>query len=548
MPWKPSEPGEVPTLGWYVLDWMTENLAAPDRDEYVPFQPTLEQAQFILNFYAIDLVRQRRKIRRGVISRPKGWGKSPILSALGCVEGLGDVVFDGWDADGRPVGKPWSRLRTPWVQILATAEDQTKNAWAPLLEMLREGPACYNYPGLEPLDSFVNLPNKGKIEFGTSAATSKEGNKPIFAVLDQTEGWVASNGGIRLAATVRRNLGKTSGSSIEAPNAFVPGEGSVAEMSAQYWAKIQEGRARDAGLLVDHREWPAETDMSDRDSLMEGLSYVYGESAECNGGWVDLERIIAEIWDPATDPQDARQFYGNQITHATDSWLSQPQWAGTAATLKAVADDDLITLGFDGSRHRTNAVTDATALVGCRVSDGHVFTLGVWEQPDTEEARKNGWWPSTLEVDATVRDAFRRYNVVAFYADPAADWRSFVAGWEADFGEKLQSKVSAQHPIEWWMGGQNLSKTVRALAQFHSAVIHKEMSHDGTSALTRHILNTRRRQSRSGLTVAKEFPESSKKIDLAIAAVLAWQARIDAIGKGVLTTPEKAKSRRMRRF
>lgn len=74
MPWRPSEPGEVPTLGWIVLDWMQEYLAAPDKSDFEPFIPTMEQAQFILNFYQIDPYTGRRRYRRGVISRPKGWG------------------------------------------------------------------------------------------------------------------------------------------------------------------------------------------------------------------------------------------------------------------------------------------------------------------------------------------------------------------------------------------------------------------------------------------------------------------------------------------
>jgi hypothetical protein len=49
--------------------------------------------------------------------------------------------------------KPWSDLRTPWVQFMAVSEEQTQNAWAPLLEMLRDGPACDEFPGLEPLDT-----------------------------------------------------------------------------------------------------------------------------------------------------------------------------------------------------------------------------------------------------------------------------------------------------------------------------------------------------------------------------------------------------------
>jgi phage terminase large subunit-like protein len=544
MPWKPHEPGEVPTLGYDVLDWMAEHLATPDRQDFEPFQPTMEQAQFIINFYAIDPRTGRRRYRRGVISRPKGWGKSPLLSAIACAEALAPVVPDGWDANGRPVGKPWIEVRTPLIQLCAVSEDQTQNSWDPLLEMLREGPACDAYPGLEPMNSFVNLPYKGKIMFVTANATSREGNKPCFVVLDQTETWLTNNGGVKLAATLRRNLGKTGGSSIESPNAFVPGEQSVAEVSANYYLNILEGKARDEGLLYDHREAPPETDLYDRESLMRGLEIAYGEAAESAGGWVDLDRIIAEIWDPATDPQAARRYYLNAITHATDSWLSQPEWAACADPLKVVADGDMITLGFDGSRHRSDTITDATALVGCRLEDGHIFPIGIWEQPDNQR----DWWAPTAEIDATVRDAFRRWNVVAMYADPAADWRSFVAGWEADFNDKLKVKVTSQHPCEWWLGGQNLTKTVRATAQFHSAVVHKELTHDGSSAMTRHVLNARRRDSRVGLVISKDFPESPRKIDAAVAGILAWQARLDAVGQGVLAQQTKRRSRAIKRF
>jgi hypothetical protein len=67
VPWRgPSYDGEVPTLGWYALEWIRDNLAAPDRSEYEPLRLTREQAQFVLNFYALDPVTGRRKYRRGV--------------------------------------------------------------------------------------------------------------------------------------------------------------------------------------------------------------------------------------------------------------------------------------------------------------------------------------------------------------------------------------------------------------------------------------------------------------------------------------------------
>ena len=126
MPWKPAEPGDVPTLGYEAIDWMIAMLAAPDRAEYEPFIPYLEQEDFLLRFYEIDPITGKRKHRRGVLSRSRGWGKSPFLGAMAILEALGPVVPDGWDADGQPVGKPWATVRTPLVQVLAVSEKQTQ--------------------------------------------------------------------------------------------------------------------------------------------------------------------------------------------------------------------------------------------------------------------------------------------------------------------------------------------------------------------------------------------------------------------------------------
>lgn len=542
MPWRgPEYPGELPTLGFQVLDWIETYLIVPDGPAAgQPLVLTPEQAQFVLNFYAVDptfegpavrgnaLVNGRR-IRRAILLRPKGWGKSPLLAALCLIEVLGDVVLDGWDADGEPVARPWTSLGfKAKAQIVAVSEDQTANTWDPLLEMARNGPVYDEYD-IEPMDTFVSLP-RGRIEYTTSSATSREGFRPVFAGLDQTESWLVANGGRKLAAAIRRNLAKVNGSSVESPNAFVPGENSVAEKSWEAWKAQLAGKLKgDDGILLDHREAPPETDPTERESLMIGLAGAYGDAADINGGHVSLERILQDYWDPDTDPQDARRYYLNQITHATDSWLSQPEWAACADPARVVADGERITLGFDGSKHRDRGITDATALIGCRLSDGHLFELAVWEQPDGPAGED--WWVPTYEVEAAVKSAFDRYRVVGFYADPAADWRSFVANWEAEYGAKLRVRSTQAHPIEWWMNRPQI--TSRALAQLHAAIINGELTHDGSFALTQHMLNARRRESRSGLQIAKEHPESRRKIDAAIAAMLAWQARMDALAKGL---------------
>lgn len=525
MGWKPEFPGEFPTLGYEVLEWMSDMLAMPDRADYEPFILTPEQANFILNYYRIDPLNGKRVYRRAVWSRPKGSGKSPLMGAIGICEALAPVLFDGWDANGRPVGKPWSEVRTPLVQFAAVNEEQTRNAFDPLLEMLRQGPVL-DYYDIDPMETFVALP-KGRIEYITAAATSKEGAKPVFAALDQTEGWIRSNGGVNLAAVLRRNAGKIGGTTIETPNAYRPGMGSVSEATAEYHASIKEGRAREEGLLYDHREAPADTDMADKDSLYKGLLHVYGDSAEDNGGWVDLGRIMQEIWDPATDPQDARQFYLNQVTHASDSWMSRPELMGAADSTVVIPDGERVVLGFDGSKGRSRGKADATALVGMSVDSKHLFTIKVWERSDADP---QDWSPNPAEVDAVVRETFQKFNVLGFYADPSG-WTGQIAQWEADFGRRLRVKASRDAPISAWPRGKD-TKVSEHVEKLRQALVMREITWDGGSALMRHILNARRRSTRTGYLLYKQFPDSPDKIDAAYAAVMAYKAYIDALSRG----------------
>lgn len=566
MPWRgPEYEGEVPTLGYDVLDWISDYLIVPDGPAAgQPLELTAEQAQFVLNFYRVDpkfkgpaivgrsLV-NARLINRGVISRPKGWGKSPLLSALSLVEGLAPVILDGWDAYGEPVAIPWTELGfKAKVQILATSEDQTENTWDPLLEMARGSIALLDDYGLDPMETFI-AGHRMKIEYATSAGDSREGGRPVFAVFDQTESWKRSNGGTALAAAVRRNLTKTQGSSIESPNAYTPGDKTVAEQSfkaheTQLKQRKRSPRAK-VTILLDHREAPESTDIYDHDSLLKGLAEAYGESADVNGGWVNLERVVEDFWDPDSTVEDSRRYFLNQILQRADSWLSQLELKAVVDSTKVVKPGEMITLGFDGSRGRARGVTDATALIACRVSDGHVFEpfeTSVWEQPPRWD-RKRVWQPPVVEIEAAVEKAFKTWNVVGFYADPAK-WESYVAGWEAKYGPKLKAKASGPHPIEWWMVGGRAAKTVAALEKFRNAVIDQELTYDGGLHLTSHLLHARMVPKTTGVQIAKPHPDSEDKIDAAVAAVLAWQARLDAIAAGVLkkTRRRRTQPRRLR--
>ena len=555
MPWKPSFEGEAPTLGYIVIDWMTEMLARPDCADYEPFIPYVEQEDFLLRWYEINPETGKFKYQRGVLGRPRGWGKSPLLGAIAAAEGLAPVVPAGWDADGQPVGKPWSTMRTPIIHVAAVSVDQTANTWDPLVEMLgEEAPVHDHYRGVEPLETLIWLGQgaRSRIEKRTSSGRAIKGAKPVYASLDQTEEWVKSNGGVKLANTMRSNAAKIGGRTIESPNAYIPGEGSVAEMSAAYWHQIRTGTALDKeGLYYDHREAPGDTDLVDYDSLIYGLRVAYGDSSAhpdgcvihdppCPPGHSDLDRLVRTIWDPAQDVQTSRSDFLNQITHASDSWISQPQMRAIHVEDAHVGPDEAITLGFDGSRGRNRGNADATALIGCRVSDAMLFEVRVWEAREGDK----DWMPSLLDVDLTVDMAMERWKVLAFYGDPSG-WNSSMARWEAKHGRKLKVKASQNAPIAAWPRGKD-SRVEDYVETFRRMVANREIWHDGSPNLVRHILNSRKRATKTGYKLYKAYPDSPDKIDAAYAAVMALKARTDVIRAGLARAPRVETKRKGR--
>ncbi|MFS8571316.1 MAG: hypothetical protein FWJ62_09895, partial [Thermaerobacter sp.] len=92
---------------------------------------------------------------------------------------------------------------------------------------------------------------------------------------------------------------------------------------------------------------------------------------------------------------------------------------------------------------------------------------------------------------------------------------------------------------EWWT---NRRKAMAyALEAFETAINEGAMSHSGDRRLERHLGNARRKDlpqktedGRPLWLIQKERPDSPHKIDAAMAAVLSWEARMDAIAAGAL--------------
>jgi hypothetical protein len=199
---------------------------------------------------------------------------------------------------------------------------------------------------------------------------------------------------------------------------------------------------------------------------------AFGEAIE----WNDLQGIIDGFFDTRNDAQDQRRYFLNAAADVADAWFFERDLQGIFDPDAVLADRDVIALGFDGSRKRSRGVTDATALIAFRLRDRCLFEIRIWEQPDGPEGEK--WEIPRLEVDAEVRQAFRRFTVVAFYADPAK-WEETVGRWEVEYGPRLKKKATREHPIQWWMTGARNRVVVAALKLFGEAVFEKTVKHNG---------------------------------------------------------------------
>lgn len=514
MPWRgPEVPNEFPTLGYQVADWIEARCAIPDR-EFVgdPFLLTDEQLNFVLHFYRLDPDSGGFAYYRGAqLIRPQKWGKGPLSAAIICAEAEGPTRFDGWDASGESVGKP---VATPLIQVTAVAEDQTENVYSALLPMIELG-ALHGEIEDTGLGR-INLPGGGKIEPVTSRGLTRRGQRLTFSVQDQTESWLQNNGGRSLADNQRRNLAGMGGRWLSTPNAYDPVEESV----AQYTAESE----RD-GVYHDDVE-PAESlSIRNKTERRRALRTVYGDSVSGRRDgkargvtpWIDLDRIEAEIRALLDrDAAQAERFFLNRKRASESAAFSSDRW-GELVQVKEVDRDALIVIGVDGARF-----VDALAIIATEVESGYQWPLGIWTRPPNAS---DDYEHPFDEVDGAMTEAFDRFNVWRAYVDPQYI-DNLLDTWQGRWGEKRVIAWFTNRPrqIAW------------AVRNYGNAIAAGDLTHDDDETFATHVANAVRRKvnvydddHRQMYTLSKDRPDSHRKIDAAMAAVLSWEARGDAI-------------------
>lgn len=409
----------------------------------------------------------------------------------------------------------------PLIQIAATAESQTENTMRMVRAFAPKGSKVAAAYGLDPGKQQYNMSPEGTLRVLTSSSHAAEGAESSFVIADEVEWWLPSNGGPAFYATLMDNLTKSGSRMVETCNAWVPGIDSVAEASWDSWVAQEEGSFPDGQrILYDARVAPPDTEMADDESLTAALEFVYDGC-----WWQDVAPIKARIWSPNAAQDDSKRKYLNQPTASAYSWVTPQEWSKLADPEHVVPDGADIALFFDGSKSR-----DATALVGCELDTGHVFTIGVWEPNPSHESTDT---VNATEVDGAVMRTFDKYRVLAFFAD-VREWESFaLTEWPRRHANDLivWAAPASRPPqaIAWDMRG-HVTEFAKAVEACHEEIVSGDFTHDGDSRIARHVGNAHRHPIRDLISISKESPDSPRKVDGAVCVVGARMVRRMVLG------------------
>jgi hypothetical protein len=534
-----------PTLGGQVCDFIEQNMVfGPGDLRGMPAVLDDEWRALIFRIYEVfprgHEQAGRRRFKRVGLSLPKGTAKTEKAAMIAICElhPEAPVRCVGWSKTGEPIGGP---VTDPYIPLVATSQEQSDElCFTAMRVILENSPLRDDFDiGLERI---LRKKGDGKAEALSSNPNARDGARTTFSVADETHRQTLPRQ--RHAFTVMlTNIPKrkaADGWMLEVTTAPEPGSGSVAESTMDYARAVEDGQTKDSSLFFFHRQAGDDHDLTTHDGRVAAITEASGAASV----WRDT-RAIAGLWDdPGADVAYLERVYCNRLVKGATQAFSVVRWNELEQGV-AVPAGALITIGFDGSlaavgtNHAAGPVAhtrDGTALVCTAVETGHQWVGGHWERPANA---RGDWKVPALEVDATVRRLFEMYTVWRMYCDPPY-WQEWIAKWQGEFdGETAEDA----HVIEW---ATNRNRQIAAaLENYATAIKEGTISHDGDPRYTRHVGNARRRDlpqvdedGRALWVIQKERPDSPHKIDLAMAGVLSWEARTDAVAAGAMIKPQ----------
>lgn len=302
-----------------------------------------------------------------------------------------------------------------------------------------------------------------------------------------------------------------------------PGQGSYAEDEYREGVACAEGRKTSNGFYFLHRQAP---DGSKFETMQQRMAAIWEATSPSVREWTRFDSIAAQ-WDrEGADKQYLERVWTNRWTQTAAQAFDKEEFEALGDARFTIPDGAFVTVGFDGAKFQ-----DSTGFVVTDIKTGRQNVLGFWQRPDDdkiardEDGKKLKWQVPEAEVNATFADIMKRFKVWRLYGDPP-HWVETMANWHALYPDQV---------FEFWT--KDPTRMYYATKSYRGAIANGSVSHNGDPDFVRHIGNAGKRVTRGEdedgeprFVLTKIAYE--RKFDLAVCAILSWQARMDAINEG----------------
>ena len=395
----------------------------------------------------------------------------------------------------------WSLLTGPKggeVYSCAADKDQARIVFGEAKKMLENEPELAELAKI--YRDAIEIPSTGSVYRVLSAeAFTKEGLSPTMVIFDELHAQPDRTlfDVMQLAQGARGNLATMFCITTAGQKSDTTGQDSIAYSLYQYGQRVSRGEIEDPTYFMAWWEAPAEADHKEPETwIIANPGYGDLNSAEDFGSTV-LRTPEAEF----------RTKRCNQWVSSNLTWLPTGSWDGLLGE-KAITPDDELIIGFDGSFSG-----DTTVLVGCTIPQDdempHLFLIKAWEKGPEDD---NSWRVNITDVENEIIQFCLDYPKVREIACDPYRWQRTMAYLQEERGLPIVEFPSTSP-----------SRMVKATARFFDAVMEKKLTHSGDPLLARHLDNCVLKIDNIGPRIVKENRNSNRRIDAAVAAVIAYE-------------------------
>ena len=435
------------------------------------------QKELLLHIFAGEKEKFRHSV--SLIGVPRKNGKSALGSVL-CLFSLLNGVRGGE------------------VYSVAAEKEQARIVFADAKRIIEAAPELSEVVKL--YRDAVEYPERGSVYRVLSAeAYSKEGLNPSFVLFDELHAQPSRDlfDVMSLAQGARGSLATMVAITTAGVKTDSKGQDSIAYSLYNYGR--EQIRLEEGGEETDDTFfmawWEDDGDHRKPETW-----------ARANPGFGDLNSV--EDFESAVrrTPEPAfRTKRINQWVSSALSWLPTGSWEALAGDASITADDEII-LGFDGSFSG-----DCTVIVAATIPKDdepvRVQLVKVWEKNPDEDG--DDWRVDIADVENTIIDFCQRHPKVREVAcDPFRWQRSMMVLEEKGLPIVEYPSTSPR-------------RMVAACAGFYDMVMDKQLTHSGDPVLARHLQNAIVKNDNIGPRIVKESRNSPRKIDAAVALVIA---------------------------